>query len=355
MADAETVLVTGGTGYVAGWCIVELLRQGYDVRTTVRGASREDAVRTAVRSGLRDTGAAGVGPGLDLDLPDLTDRLTFAVADLTADAGWAEAVAGCAYVLHVASPLGADAPKDPDALIVPARDGALRVLRAATDAGVRRVVMTSACAAATPPLAAPDSVSDETRWTDTGDPSLTAYRKSKAVAEQAAWHFMADAPGTTTLATVLPGAVFGPLLAGGSRGSVEVIARLMEGRVPGTPRIGFEVVDVRDLADLHVRAMASPDAAGQRFIGAGEFLWMADIARELRTGLGEAASKVPVRRLPDVAVRLLARFDPGVRAIAPYLGRRHLHSAEKAHRVLGWQPRPAAETLVSCARSLATN
>jgi dihydroflavonol-4-reductase len=332
---AETVLVTGGTGFVAGWCIVELLQQGYEVRTTVRSPSRQDAVRHAV--------STVVDPG---------DRLSFAVADLTTGDGWADAVKGCDYVLHVASPLGLDAPKDLDALIIPARDGALHVLRAATLAGAKRVVMTSACAAATPPLAGPDSVSDETRWTDTSDSSLTAYRKSKAVSEQAAWAFMRDYDGPTTLTTILPGAVFGPLLTASNRGSVQVIERLLGG-MPGTPRIGFEVVDVRDLARLHVRAMTSPEAAGQRFIAAGEFLWMSEIAAELRAGLGGIASKVPTRTLPNIAVRLFARFDPGVRAVAPYLGHKHLHTADKARRVLGWQLRPAAETVIDCARSLA--
>jgi len=331
---AETVLVTGGTGFVAGHCIAELLRQGYDVRTTVRSPAREAAVRAAVT-------AAGQ-PG---------ERVSFAVADLTSDAGWAEAVDGRDYVLHVASPLGVDAPKDPDALIGPARDGALRVLRAAVDAQVKRVVMTSACAAATPPLASPDSVSDESRWTETDDPTLTAYRKSKAVSEQAAWAFIREAGGATELTTVLPGAVFGPLLDPANRGSVQVIERLLRG-MPGTPRIGFEVVDVRDLADLHVRAMVAPEAAGRRYIAAGEFRWMSEIAEELRAGLGTAAAKVPTRTLPDFAVRLLARFDPGVRALAPYLGRRHLHSSARALESLGWQPRPAAETVTDCGRSL---
>lgn len=331
----ETVLVTGGTGFVAGWCVVELLRQGYDVRTTVRTASREQAVRKAV--------SAEVDP---------EDRLEFRVADLTSDEGWAAAVAGCDYVLHVASPLGTDESKDPDALIAPARDGALHVLRAATDAGVKRVVMTSACAAASPPLAGPDSVSDESRWTDLDDPTLVGYRRSKAVAEQAAWRFVEERGGPTTLTTVLPGAVFGPLLPASHLGSVQVIDRLMGGRVPGTPRIGFEVVDVRDLADLHVRAMTSTEAEGQRFIATGEFLWMSEIAERLRMGLGESARKVPTRRLPDFAIRLFARFDPGVRALAPYLGHKHLHTSAKAERVLKWRSRPATETLVDCARSL---
>jgi nucleoside-diphosphate-sugar epimerase len=331
----ETVLVTGGSGFVAGWCIVELLRQGYDVRTTVRGSSREQAVRETV--------AAEVDPG---------DRLSFAVADLTSDEGWAAAVAGCDYVLHVASPLGADASTDPDALIVPARDGALRVLRAATGAGVKRVVMTSACAAASPPLNSPDSTSDEARWTDLDDPALVDYRRSKAVAEQAAWQFMRDADGPTELTTVLPGAVFGPILSASTLGSVQVIGRLLKGSLPGTPRIGFEVVDVRDLADVHIRAMTSPKAAGERFIAAGEFLWMSQIAELLRARLSAGASKVPTRSIPNFVIRLLARFDPGVRSLAPYLGHKHLHSSQKAERVLGWRTRPAADTLVDCARSL---
>lgn len=166
---------------------------------------------------------------------------------------------------------------------------------------------------------------------------------------------MRDHGGPTALATVLPGAVFGPLLDAANRGSVQVIERLLRGQPPGTPRIGFEVVDVRDLADIHVRAMTSPAAAGERFIAAGEFLWMAEIAQELRAALGDAAGKVPTRKLPGFAMRLLARFDPGVRAVVPYLGRRHLHSADKARRMLAWQPRPAAETVTDCARSLAAH
>ncbi|MFD3452622.1 NAD-dependent epimerase/dehydratase family protein [Streptomyces sp. NPDC058691] len=331
----EKILVTGGTGFVAGWCVVELLRRGYEVRTTVRAPSRQGAVREAV--------ATAVDPG---------GRLTFAVADLTSDDGWDEAVAGCDRVLHVASPLVTETERDPHALIGPARDGTLRVLRAAAGAGVKRVVMTSACAAASPPLAGPDSVSDETRWTDTDDPALTGYRRSKAVAEQAAWRFAEVSGGRAALTTILPGAVFGPVLTPAGRGSVQVVGRLLAGRMPGTPRIGFEVVDVRDLADLHIRAMTAPAAAGERFIATGEFLWMSQIAQVLRDELGDAARKVPTRALPDLAVRLMARLDPGVRAVAPYLGRRHLHSAAKAERVLGWRTRPAAATLTDCAGSL---
>jgi nucleoside-diphosphate-sugar epimerase len=339
---AETVLVTGGTGFIAGWCIVELLERGYDVRTTVRSPEKQNGVRAGIA-----TATTGGDPG---------DRLGFAVADLTSDNGWDQAMAGCSHVLHVASPLGldgrGDVDGDPDALIVPARDGALRVLGAAVAAGVRRVVMTSAANAASPSSYAEDGVTDETLWTDVSDPTLPAYRRSKTVAEQAAWTFMATASGPLELTTILPGAVFGPLLSRDTLGSAQVIRRLLRGDMPGTPRIGLEVVDVRDVADIHVRAMTAPAAAGERLLATGPFLWMADIARVLRTDLGPEARKVPTRNIPDFAVRLLARRRPELRAIMPALGRRNRHTTAKAQALLGWTARPAAETVVDCARSL---
>lgn len=329
------VLVTGGAGYVAGWVIVELLQRGYAVRATVRSLGKGEAVRAAV--------ATVVEPG---------DRLSFAVADLTEDAGWPEAVAGVDYVLHVASPLGDESGKDPEALIVPARDGTLRVLRAATAAGVKRVVMTSAANAASPSSYSEEGVTDETLWTDPADPTLSPYRRSKTVAERAAWDFMAAYEGPTTLATILPGAVFGPILSTGNLGSVRIIQRMLSGSMPGTPRIGLEVVDVRDLADVHVRAMTAPEAAGERFLATGEFVWMREIAADLRAGLGGAGAKVPTRQLPDIAVRATALFDKSLRAITVSLGRKNRHSTGKAERLLAWQPRSAAETVVGCARSL---
>ncbi|MBO7744533.1 aldehyde reductase [Paenibacillus sp. MWE-103] len=335
---AQTVLVTGGTGFVAGWCIAGLLKRGYAVRATLRSPAKADAVRQAV--------AEQADPG---------GRLSFVAADLTADAGWDEAAVGCDYVLHVASPLGYDHPKDPGALIVPARDGTLRVLRAAVKAGVRRVVMTSSCAAVTPSVYRRGDVVDETLWSDPNDPKLDPYRKSKTIAEQAAWRYMREHGGATTLATVLPGAVFGPLLGADGQGSVQVINRLLQGKVPAAPRLGFEIVDVRDLADLHLRAMTADAAAGERFIAVGEFQWMADVARELREGLGQAARGVPTRTMPDALVRFLAVFDPSLRALTPMLGRKYQRTSAKARRVLGWQPRPARETVLDCAKSLIAN
>jgi dihydroflavonol-4-reductase len=330
----EVVLVTGGTGFVAGWCIIALLQRSYEVRTTVRDPSKEPAVRTAVAS------SAGA-----------TDRLTFFAADLTADDGWDDAMAGCDYVLHVASPLGGDTSENPDALIVPARDGTLRVVRAAVKAGVRRVVMTSAAAAARPPHSA-DRISDETVWADPADRQFDAYRRSKILAERAAWDFMAEHAGRTSLTTILPGAVFGPVLTKANLGSVQIIQRLLEGRPAAIPRLGFWIVDVRDLAELHIHAMTASEAAANRFIAAGDFMWMEDIATTLRLKLGSRANKVPTRRLPDLVFRLSSLFVPVLRNFVSSLGRKNELTAAKAHRMLGFSPRPAATTIVDCAKSL---
>ena len=325
-----TVLVTGGTGYVGGWAIVGLLERGFDVRTTVRSLGRADAVRAAV--------------GAD-------ERLGFVVADLMRDDGWDVAMEGVDHVLHVASPLGDENSKDAEALIVPARDGALRVLQAATRAGVKRVVMTSAANAASPASYTEDGVTDETLWT-VDDPKLPAYRRSKTLAEKAVWDFMATYDGPTELTTVLPGAVLGPVLSADNVGTTRIVQRMLAGKMPGTPKIGLEVVDVRDLVDLHIRAMLAPEAAGERFLGTGEFVWMREIAAALKDALGEQAAKVPTRELPNFVVRLASITDPSLRALTVSLGRRNRHTTAKAERVLGWKPRPAADTVVECARSL---
>ena len=215
--------------------------------------------------------------------------------------------------------------------------------------------MTSAATTASPTSYAEDGVTDETLWTDLDAPDLPAYRRSKTIAERAAWDTMEGRTTATTLATVLPGAVFGPILSTDNLGSVQVIGRMLSGAMPGTPKIGLEVVDVRDLVDLHLRAMTAPDAAGQRFLGTGEFLWMGDIARVLRDGLGGDAAKVPRRTLPNAAVRVLARSRPELRGILPGLGRQNRHTTAKAESLLGWQRRPVQETILDCGRSLLEN
>lgn len=335
MSDQKTVLVTGGSGYIGGWCVIGLLQQGYTVRTTVRDLAREAGVRAAL--------GTVVDPG---------DRLSFFAANLTEDAGWDQAVEGCDYVLHVASPLGVPPPKDPNDLINPARDGALRALNAAIEAGVKRVVMTSSVASTSPPVGAPSGVSDETVWTDSDDVRHGGYPRSKTIAERAAWDLMASSGGATTLATVNPALVLGPVFGADFSDSVQLVQRLLSGKVPGLPRLGFNIVDVRDVADLHIRAMTNPAAAGQRFIAAGEFAWMADIAALLRARLGDQAAKVPTRNAPDVLIRLAALFDRDLSAVTGSLGKRQEFTSAKAQSVLGWRPRPMADTILDCANSL---
>ncbi len=329
-----TVLVTGGSGFIASWMVVELLKLGYAVRTTVRSLAKEPQVRAQI--------AARVEPG---------DRLSFFVADLADDAGWDAAVASCDYVLHVAAPVGVDAPRDPNELIVPTRDGALRVLRAACRADVRRVVMTSAVEACRPAMTSPDSVTDETRWTDASDPRIGPYRLAKTLAEKSAWDFMASRSGPTTLATILPAAVSGPVVGAGNLHSLQLVQRMLNGSLPRYPNLGFCIVDVRDVADLHVRAMTAPEAAGERFIAASDWMWMADVSRVLRTELGVRAAKVPTRAMPDLVLRIVSLFQRPIRFVIPLLRRKHVFTSAKARTVLGWQPRPAATAIIDAARS----
>jgi dihydroflavonol-4-reductase len=328
------VLVTGGSGFIGGWCVIGLLQQGYVVRATVRDLGRESAVRAAL--------GKVVDPG---------NRLSFYAANLTSDEGWDAAVEGCDYVLHVASPLGVAEPKDPDVLIKPAREGARRAVGAAIKHGVKRVVLTSSVAA-TSSESAGDSLSDETVWTDPKAPKVSAYSQSKTLAERAAWALIETAGGATTLATVNPALVLGPVLSGDYSESVQVVERLVSGRVPGLPRLGFNIVDARDVADLHIRAMIDPKAAGERFIAAANFAWMADLAALLRTHLGEEAAKVPTRKVPDFVLRLVSLFDKDLGAVTPSLGQKHDFSSAKAQTLLGWRPRPLEETVLDCARSL---
>src|SRR5918911_2933141 len=289
MTDS-TVLVTGGTGFLGGWCVAQALERGHDVRTTVRDLKREDAVRQAVTRGGADAG----------------DRLAVVAADLTSDAGWTEAVAGCRYVLHVASPFPPEQPKDPDELIVPAREGALRVLRAALDAGVERVVMTSSVAAVRGSRQSSESAPfTEADWTDAEDTERTPYVRSKTIAERAAWNLAREAGAEDRLAVVNPGAIIGPPLSGDHSTSLQAIQRLLDG-MPAIPRLGFAFVDVRDVADLHLRAMTDQKAAGERFIAADEFLWTADVAKVIRERLGGAAPKVPTRVAPNLLVRAMS-------------------------------------------------
>jgi dihydroflavonol-4-reductase len=333
----STVLVTGGSGFIGSYCILALLAAGHEVRATVRSLARADEVRALLQ-------AAGAEPA---------GRLAFFAADLEKDEGWTEAVSGCDYVLHVASPFPAGIPKNEAELIVPARDGALRVLRAARDAGVRRVVLTSSFAAigyGHPPRATPY---DETDWTDPARPGIAAYAKSKTLAERAAWEFVAREGGGLELSVVNPVAVFGPVLGPDYSTSILLVKRLMDGSVPGVPLLYFGVVDVRDVAELHLRAMTDPAARGERFLAlAGDFMTVREIARVLRQRMGRAARRVPTLQLPNVLVRLAALREPAARLILPELGKAKNATSEKARRLLGWTPRPREEALVATAESL---
>lgn len=333
--NEELVLVTGGTGFIAQHCILALLARGHRVRTTVRSREREAEVRANLRAG-------GAEPG---------DRLVFVEADLTADAGWAQAAAGCRYVLHGASPTPSGDQVREEDWIVPAVDGNLRVLRAARDAGVRRVVLTSAFGAVGighGPMTRPF---DETDWTDLSG-HVWPYQKSKTLAERAAWDFVAREGRGLELSAVNPVAVLGPALGADTSHSIQLVKRLLDGQ-PGSPKVNTGIVDVRDVADLHVRAMTNPAAAGERFIAtAGESLWLVEIAKVLRRRMGVAAGRVSTRALPNWFVRLLARRNPAMGGIVPLLGLNLNATGEKARRVLGWSPRSSEEAIVAAAESL---
>jgi len=330
---AETVLVSGGSGFLGGWCVVELLGRGYEVRTTVRDLAREQEVREAVGSQV-----------------DAGERLSVLAADLTSDDGWAEAAAGCDYVLHVASPFPPVQPKDPDELIVPAREGTLRVLEAALGAGAKRVVVTSSVAAIAGGARGPGPLTEE-NWTDLDFPGLSPYVRSKTIAERAAWALVEERGERERLTTINPGAILGPLLSRDASFSLQVVERLLKG-TPGAPRIGFSFVDVRDVAKLQVDAMLSPEAGGERFIAVAEFLWMAEVAAVLRRELGEDARKVPTRKVPDLLVRAMGLFDPSVRTITNQLGKKLAYSNEKAKATLGFAFRPVPESIADTGRRM---
>jgi len=331
----ELVLVTGGAGFIAVHCILQLLSSGYRVRATLRDVKREAAVRSMLAAGRVEAG----------------ERLTFIQADLSSDENWNEAVKGCAYVLHIASPTPKLNFKHEDEMIIPAREGVLRVLHASRDAGVKRVVLTSAIGAIVyghPKQTAPY---DETVWTDTTH--APAYQKSKTLAEKAAWEFMTHEGGRLELAVVNPAAVMGPVLGPDYSHSVYLVKNLLTGKMAGCPKINACFVDVRDVADLHLRAMVDPRAKGERFIAtAGESIWLVEVARILKARLGAAAAKVRTMQLPNTVLRIAALKDPMVKSMIPLLGiPMNLTSAKAIHR-LGWSPRPIDEAIVATAESL---
>ena len=335
-ATKPLVLVTGGSGYIAAFCIARLLDEGYTVRATLRSLSREAETRASIAK-LTQAGA----------------NLSFVAAELTADAGWAEAAAGCTYVQHLASPLPITNPKTDDELVRPARDGALRVLKAARDAGALRVVMTASIASIIYGHGGRPEAFTEADWTDATNLTDTSpYIRSKTIAERAASDWMITDGGALELVTIHPGLVLGPVLGRDFSASIQAVKKLMDGSVPGIPKIGWPLVDVRDVADLHYRAMLARGIAGERFIAANDFWWMSQISEALKRRLGARARKVPSINLPNLLVRVAALFDPVIRDTLFDLGKHRAVSNEKARRMLGWAPRGNEETIIDTAESL---
>ncbi|KTE25382.1 MULTISPECIES: aldehyde reductase [unclassified Sphingopyxis] len=327
-----TVLVTGGSGYIAGFLIRQLIENGWTVNTTVRSLKREDEVRG----------------WLQVD----NSKLRFFAADLENDAGWAEAMAGCSHVAHLASPFPLDVPKHADDLVVPAREGALRALRFAKGAGVRRFVLTSSMAAIAYGHGQDRELYDESDWTNLDNPGVMPYPRSKTVAERAARDWVAAEGGDLEFASVNPAAVFGPLLSDDLSTSIELVKQLLEGKVPMCPDIGFGIIDVRDVADLHYRALTAPDIRNERYVCSGPFLKMIDVANILTANLGDKARKVPTRKMPDWLLKLFALVRPELKQLVAELGNVRGGDSRHAMDTLGWTVRPPEEAILATAHSL---
>ncbi len=336
-SSETTVLVTGASGFIAMHCVLKLLKKSYKVRGTLRSPERETRLRQTFE---KHTNADG--------------RLEFFTANLLDDDGWDDAVKGCQYILHVASPLPHQPPKHEDDVIQPAREGTLRVLKAALSANVKRVVMTSSIAAVVSGHAEDDSkVYNEEDWSRT-DRDIGAYEKSKTLAERDAWDFVKglESDNTLELSVINPGLVLGPILDKDYSASGEVIRKIMRRELPGLPDLSWPMVDVRDVADAHLAAMTTPEAAGMRFCCAIENARMQDIALILDKKFANRGYKVPTRKLPNIVVRFAALFDKTIRLVLKDLGKRTEVSNARIKEVLAWNPRSLEEMVVTMAESM---
>lgn len=332
--ENATVLVTGGNGFVGSHTIERLLREGHRVRTTVRRAQQQAEKLAALHQ-------SGIDP---------TGRLEFVVADLSADEGWAQAMDGVTHVLHHASPFPVAPPETEDEVVLPARDGALRVITAARSAGIPRVVMTSSYAAVGY-TRTPDDHYTEENWTDPETPGLPAYHKSKILAETAAWDYVRT-HGDIELVVINPTGIFGPQLVDRPSGSIGLIKAMLNGYMPVVPVMHFGVVDVRDVVDLHLRAMVHPEAAGERFIANKESSSLFGLANILRKRFPAFADKLPAKELTIEEVREVAKTEPALREAAVLEGRIPVISNSKAQSILGWEPREITDTITATADAL---
>ena len=337
----QTVLLTGASGYIAKHIALQLLEAGYNVRGTVRDLSRGAEVTEAIRPHLKDDS-------------NLETRLAFVALDLTTDTGWTEAMDGVDVLMHTASPFPLDQPKNEDDLIRPAVDGAMRALRAAHAAGVKRVILTSSTAAISgSALPAGDISFDETNWTDPTDPDAGAYVRSKTLAEQAAWNFVSKDAPDMHLTTINPGFVLGAPLDQHFGTSIQVIERLLRGKDPMLPDIGFSTVDVQDVAEMHVTVINKPETFGQRIMTVDSFLTFKDIAQAVKAAF--PSRRIPTRVAPNFLIRILGRFDPTIKSIIPGLGRVDRIDNSRARATIGRGMRQARKSVVSSATYLIDN
>jgi len=340
MTKTKTIFLTGASGFIGKHIVLQLLQAGYNVRGSVRSDAKADEVCAAMKVHLKDS-------------TDLNERLSFVHLDLTSDAGWNEALDGVDALVHTASPFPLTEPKDEDDLIRPAVDGSLRALKAAKAAGVKRVVLTSSVAAiyAQKPIPQKATYTEE-NWTDLDSPAASAYIKSKTLAERAAWEFVAENP-EMALTTINPCLVLGPALDCKIGSSLEVVQRILRGKDPAVPAILFEIVDVRNIAAMHVAALSNPESKGKRFIGSSGGMWFRDIGRHIKSLHPDM--KIATRQAPNWFVRLYALVDPTVRMALPLLGKHIVTDNSRARSILGVDFISAEDSVAASAEFLIEN
>ena len=329
----EKVLVTGASGFIAEHCIIELLKNGYSVKGSLRTMNREQEVRDAVKTETDDT------------------KLEFCKLDLLEDDGWEDAMWDCDYLMHVASPFVIEDPKDENELIKPAKEGTLRALNAAKKAGIKRVVLTSSVAAVNSHMMS--GTSDHTTWTDINSKYVTPYQKSKTIAEKAAWDFYnnQDNSNKMELAVINPGGVMGPQLGNDLGGaSTQIVSQLISGKFPMIPALSFPFIDVRDVAILHLKAMTTPDADGKRFIAAhSKPTWMYEVAEVLSAAGYE---KIKLKKAPSFMLKLIGLFDNKTKSLVPMLDKYVPCDNSQTVKVLNWEPMPWEQAFIEHAKSI---